>query len=90
MNFVLCTLETYKPKKYTLQAYYSSSLFLDTYYTPGMSEGRGQGGSCPPRFWRIRRRRRAVAARRIITCPPRFLDFATYLHSVFVSITDFI
>ena len=36
----------------------------------GMSEGRVQGGSCPPRFWHFGRRRQPAAARCITTCPP--------------------
>ena len=44
----------------------------------GMLEAGGQGGRMPPpRFWQIRRRRRA--ARRISTCPSSFSDLATCL-----------
>jgi hypothetical protein len=39
----------------------------------------GAGGQLSPRFWKVKRRRRATAACRITTCPPRFLDFATCL-----------
>ena len=46
-----------------------------------MSEG-GAGGQLPPKFWQIRSRRWAGAARRLSTCPPRFLDFATCLVNV--------
>ena len=36
-----------------------------------MHQGGGdRGDSCSPRFWHIRRHRRAAAARRITTCPP--------------------
>ena len=42
-----------------------------------MSEG---GSKAPSRSWQIRRCRRAVVARHITTCPPRFLDFAACLH----------
>ena len=38
----------------------------------GMLEG-GGGGSCPPRYWRIKWRRR------ITTCPQRFLSLAACL-----------
>ena len=48
-----------------------------------MSEvGGGQGGGQlppSPRFWRIRGHHQASAARRITTCPFRFLDFAMCL-----------
>jgi hypothetical protein len=47
----------------------------------GWRMGGGRGGSCPPRFWRIRRRRRAGAARRITTCPTGFLTLAAPLKS---------
>ena len=52
-------------------------------YIAGMSQvGVGQGGQLPPpRFWWIKRCRRAAAVHRITTCPPGFLDFATCLHS---------
>ena len=33
--------------------------------------GGGRGGTCPPRFWQIRRRRRQAATRRITVCPPQ-------------------
>ena len=39
----------------------------------------GRVGNCPPRFWQIRRRRQAVATRRITTCPPRFRKLLTPL-----------
>ena len=38
----------------------------------GCRKGGGRGGQLPPRFWRIRWRRRAAAARRITTCPFSF------------------
>ena len=48
----------------------------------GMCQRGGRGGTCPPRFWQIRRRRRQAAARRITVCPPRFLDLGTCLLNI--------
>ena len=47
----------------------------DWYYTVSHSRHvRKGGGQLPPRYWRIKRRRQAAAARRITTCPPRLCD----------------
>ena len=46
--------------------------------------GRGRTPIPPPRFWQIRRCRRAAAARRITTCPPRFSDLAPSLNYVHI------
>ena len=59
--------------------------FLLTSSTAGMSQRGEAGGSFPPRFWQIRRRRRAVAARRITTCPPGFLTLAASLKLIFLN-----
>ena len=43
----------------------------------GCTKGRGRWGSCPTRFWQIRRRRRAAAARHHVPhyyLPPRIFD----------------
>jgi hypothetical protein len=40
--------------------------------TQGHQWWMGKVGNCPPRFWQNRRRRWAVATRRITTCPPIF------------------
>ena len=43
-----------------------------------------RGGRGPPRFWQIRRRCRAAAARRITTCPPGFLTLCASLLSIWM------
>ena len=45
-----------------------------------MAEVGGRGGVRSPRFWQSRRHRRAAAARRITTCPPRFSNLAPSLN----------
>ena len=53
-----------------------------------MPKGGGRGGTCPPRFWQIRRRRRQAAAHRITVCPPRFLDLGTCLVCITLAIAE--
>ena len=47
------------------------------------TKGGDRGSRCPlpPRFWQIRRRQRAAAARRITTNPPGFLTLGASLTS---------
>ena len=57
---------------------------LDTSTTTGMQQGGGgQGGQLPPPILVAQKAPPAAAAarqaRRLTTCPPRFLDFATCL-----------
>ena len=59
---------------------FASNVFHNSHLirSAGMSQAGGRGGSCHPRFWQIRRRRRAAVAHRITTCPP---DFQTLRHA---------
>ena len=71
------------PQKRTLLSMRGISVISHNTIIIFLKQGRkwwvGRVGNCPPRFWQIRRRRRAALARRITTCPPRFRKLLTPL-----------